>query len=145
MSVPDAPAAPAPVPLPFRIRGMVLFPAAAIAAQTRFGITIIPVKDRGDAYLERIVFQRPCAQRLILEGITVGGMEIVRGPLGGAGTCEVFLAENVPNWTPEGIVLRHDKPMIIHVFNPAAAVNPSASLIRLAGQCVVRYRGELPV
>lgn len=123
---------------PFRMRGMVLFPAGAIHAGEKYPIVIAPREDRGDARVERIVMHRSIATKLILEAVTHNGVVLMRG----SGSCEVFLAENVPNWSPEGVIITAKTPLVIHVFNPAEPA-PMLRPLRIIGNAVVLYRGEV--
>lgn len=125
-------------PMPFRIRDQILFHPGDIYPERKYPIIITPSEGRGAARVERIIMHRSIATKLVLEAI-VHGSNIIQH---GSGSCEVFLAEGVPNWTPEGIVITKEAPLVLHVFNPTAPA-PGARPLRVIGNCVVLYRGEV--
>mgnify|MGYP001562944546 CR=1 FL=1 len=113
----------------FEVRDLLFFPPKTAAVHEAFSIVVTPDEE---SLVTRIVMHKSIAARLMLRQISVG--EKPRGR-GGAGTCEVFLAD-VPNWTPDNIVITPEMPLVLHVTN-VADVN-----LRILGSVVVFKRGR---
>lgn len=113
----------------FDVRDLLFFPPKTAGVHEAFPIVITPDEE---SLVARIVMHKSIAARLILRQIAVGDRP--RGK-GGAGTCEVFLAD-VPNWTPDNIVITPERPLVLHVTNVADIP------LRILGSVVVFKRGR---
>jgi len=113
----------------FDVRDILFFPAMTAGVLEAFPIVITPDEE---SLVTRIVMHKSIAARLMLRQISVGDKPRGRG---GAGTCEVFLAD-VPNWTPDNIIITPERPLVLHVTNVADVA------LRVLGSVVVFKRGR---
>lgn len=94
----------------FNVRDVVLFEPHEGARRTSFMIEAVPEEE---CLAARIVMHKSIATRLLLRQIFIGDKPRGRA---GMGTCEIFLAD-VPNWTPDNLIITPDKPLRMFVTN----------------------------
>lgn len=92
----------------------------------------IIVRPEETCLLHRIIMHRGIAGKLALEEMRLGAGEYYRRR--GSGSCEVFLAEGIPNWTPQKLYMTKEEPLVIRVRNM------SERPVKLVGQTIVFHR-----
>lgn len=93
-------------------KNVILFGEETFLPQRPATIRIAPERD--SVLVGRIVMHRTIATKLVLKRIFVGKTPKTNP---GSGSCEIFLAD-VPNWTPHGMIISPNEPLVLLVQNP---------------------------
>lgn len=119
---------------PFCVRDTLFFEDKVLLPAVSFDIVVRPEET---CILHRIIMHRGIAGKLVWEEIRIGAGDHYRRK--GSGSCEVFLAEGIPNWTPQKLYMTAEEPLVIRVRNM------NERPLKLVGQTIVHRRERAAV